>query len=66
MVLRIIKGKGRAQKTKNEEGLPLTEIVEELDDDGNVICTCDTLVWKQYFLTSSQLEKHVLLRTQLH
>lgn len=26
-------------EVRNEEGLPLTEIREELDEDGNVICT---------------------------
>ena len=25
-------------KAQSEEGLPLTEITEELDEDGNVIC----------------------------
>ena len=25
-------------EVRNEEGLPLTEIIEELDADGNVIC----------------------------
>ena len=25
-------------EVRTEDGLPLTEIMEELDDDGNVIC----------------------------
>ena len=25
---------------RNEEGLPVTEIREELDDEGNVLCMC--------------------------
>lgn len=25
-------------EARTEDGLPLTEIIEELDDDGNVIC----------------------------
>lgn len=27
-------------EVRNEEGLPITEISEELDDDGNIICQC--------------------------
>lgn len=26
--------------TRTEEGLPVTDIFEELDEDGNVICAC--------------------------
>ena len=34
----------------NEEGLPLTEIREELDEDGNVICK-----WTLTFINETQL-----------
>ena len=27
-------------EVRNEDGLPLAEIREELDEEGNVICTC--------------------------
>jgi unconventional prefoldin RPB5 interactor 1 len=30
-------------EVRNEEGLPLTEIHEELDEEGNVICTLAAL-----------------------
>ena len=27
-------------EVRNEDGLPLTEIHEELDEEGNVVCMC--------------------------
>lgn len=33
-------------EARTEDGLPLTEIIEELDDDGNVICWLTAILGK--------------------